>query len=286
MTNHNHPDSVHNLHLRLPAGVFAALQAHCARSGESLNHAVIAALADALDIEHHTLYQVSTSGALVEGLYQGCVSVGDIRRHGDFGLGTFDGLDGEAILLDGVCWQARGDGSIQVAPDTALAPFFVATHFVADAAELLQAVTSFTDLRQRLDGLRPSANVFVAIRLRGLFERIKVRTACKSAPGTDLVSATSHQAEFELQTIRGTLVGFWSPDYARTINVPGYHLHFISDDHRHGGHLLELAAESLQLEVHTESHLHLALPETAAFLAADLSGDPSAALATAEGNHR
>ncbi len=282
----SHPDSVHDLHLRLPTGLWAALQAHCASSGESLNHAVIAALAEALDIEHHTLYQVSTSGALVEGLYQGCVSVGDIRRHGDFGLGTFDGLDGEAILLDGTCWQARGDGSVQVAPDSALAPFFVATHFAADTQATFAGVSSFADLCQRLDGLRPSANVFVAIRLQGHFERIKIRTACKIPSGTDLVTATSHQAEFELQNISGTLVGFWSPNYARTINVPGYHLHLLSDDHRHGGHLLELAAESLQLGLHTESNLHLALPETAAFLAADLSGDPSAALATAEGNSR
>ena len=280
----SHPDSVHNLHLRLPDGLWAALQAHCASSGESLNHAVMAALAEALDIEHHTLYQVSTAGALVEGVYQGCVSVGDIRRHGDFGLGTFDGLDGEAILLDGVCWQARGDGSVRVAPDAALAPFFVATHFVADTEATFEGVVSFADLCHRLDRLRPSANLFVALRLHGHFERIKVRTACKSAPGTDLVSATSHQAEFELQNISGTLVGFWTPGYARTINVPGYHLHLLSDDHRHGGHLLELAADSLQLGLHTESNLHLALPETAAFLAADLSGDPSAALATAEGN--
>ena len=278
------PDSVHNLHLRLPAGLWAALQDHCASSDESFNHAISAALADALDIEHHTLYQVSTSGALVEGLYQGCVSVADIRRHGDFGLGTFDGLDGEAILLDGLCWQARGDGSVQVAPDTALAPFFVATHFAADTEASFGEVSSFADLRQRLDDLRPSANLFVAIRLHGLFKRIKVRTACKTAPGTDLVTATSHQAEFELQNVSGSLVGFWSPDYARTITVPGYHLHFLSDDHRHGGHLLELAADSLQLGLHMESNLHLALPETAAFLAADLTGDPSLALATAEGN--
>lgn len=282
----NHPDSVHTLHLRLPAGLWAALQAHCASTGDSLNHAVVAALAEALDLEHHTLYQVSTTGALVEGLYQGCVSVGDIRRHGDFGLGTFDGLDGEAILLDGTCWQARGDGSVQVAPDTALAPFFVATHFAADTVATFQGVTSFADLRQRLDQQRPSANVFVAIRLHGHFERLKIRAACKSAPGTDLVTATSHQAEFELENIRGTLVGFWSPEYARTINVPGYHLHLLSDDHCHGGHLLELAAESLQLEMHTESNLHLALPETAAFLAADLSADPSAAMAIADGDSR
>ena len=47
------------------------------------------------------------------------MKVADIRRHGDFGLGTFDSLDGEGIMLDGRCWQARGDGSVIEAPDDA-----------------------------------------------------------------------------------------------------------------------------------------------------------------------
>ena len=81
------------------------------------------------------------------------------------------------------------------------------------------------------------------------------------------------------------LVGFWTPTYARTINVPGYHLHFMSDDYQHAGHVLDLSARRLTLELHLESNLHLALPETPAFLAADLSHDPGAALAKAESKH-
>lgn len=280
-----YPDASRPVQLQLGEGLWQALQARCQRTGESPDHVIRSALAEALDLEHHTIYQVSTSGALVQGVYQGCVRVADLLRHGDFGLGTFEGLNGEGILLEGQCWQALSDGRVQRAPADALAPFWVATTFRADQRHRLEAVSSWADLTDRLDRCRPSQNQFVAIRVRGLFERIKIRVACKAEPGTDLVIATSHQAEFSLEQVSGTLVGFWTPAFARTINVPGYHLHLLSDDHAHGGHVLELQASALTVELHTEDQLQLALPETPAFLAADLSGDPSALLAKAEGDH-
>lgn len=242
-------------------------------------------LAEALDLEHHTIYQVSTSGALVKGVYGGCVRVGDLLQHGDFGLGTFDGLDGEGILLDGRCWQACADGRVLAAPPQALTPFWVVTHFRSDHTQALGDIHSWADLTARLDALRGSDNLFVAIRVRGVFDSIRYRVACKSEPGVELVHATSSQAIFALEQVAGTLVGFWTPAYARTITVPGYHLHLLSDDQHHGGHVLELSARQLQVELHVESHLQLVLPETPAFLQADLSADPAAALAQAEGDH-
>ncbi|MDM7954652.1 MAG: acetolactate decarboxylase [Cyanobium sp. CZS 25K] len=123
------PEASRTVQLRLGDGLWQALQERCSRSGESPDHVIGAALAEALDVDHHTIYQVSTSSALVKGVYQGCVRVADLLRHGDFGLGTFDGLDGEGILLDGACWQARADGSVHGAPPEALAPFWVVTRF-------------------------------------------------------------------------------------------------------------------------------------------------------------
>ncbi|MEB3200002.1 MAG: acetolactate decarboxylase [Synechococcaceae cyanobacterium] len=282
----SHPEASHRVALRLGGGLWQALQERSRRSGDSLDHVIRQALAEALDLDHHTLYQVSTAGALVEGVYQGCVRVADLLRHGDFGLGTFDGLDGEGILLEGRCWQACSDGRVVPAPAQALTPFWVVTRFRADQQHQLAAVDSWGALTAGLDRFRPSDNTFMAIRIRGLFRRIRVRVACRTASGVDLVTATSHQVEFNLEHIRGTLVGFWTPTFARTINVPGYHLHLLSDDRAHAGHVLELEADSLAVELHTEDRLQLALPDTPAFLAADLSGDPGAALARAEGGHR
>ena len=277
--------SGHHLNVSLGDGLWDALHVLADRTGESVSHIVRRSLADTLDLDHHTIYQVSTSGALVQGVYQGCVRVADIKRHGDFGLGTFDGLDGEGIMLDGTCWQARSDGSVRVAPEEALAPFWATTFFAADRTATLPSVASWEDLTAQLDALRRSDNLFCAIRVEGTFERIHYRVACKSAHGTDLVTATSHQTEFSQQGIRGSLVGFWTPSYARTINVPGYHLHLLSADHQYGGHILDLEAKELTVQLHMDNHVHLALPETPAFLEADLKGDPAEALARAESKH-
>ena len=277
--------SGHHLNISVGDGLWDALNTLAERTGESISHIVRRSLADSLDTEHHTIYQVSTSGALVQGVYQGCVRVADLKRHGDFGLGTFDSLDGEGIMVDGTCWQACSDGTVRTAPDTALAPFWAATFFAPDTTTTLSSVSSWDDLTHQLDQLRPSDNLFCAIRVDGVFETINHRVACKSAHGTDLVAATSHQAEFFRSSISGCLVGFWTPTYARTINVPGYHLHFLSDDHQHAGHVLDLKASDLSVKLHMDNHVHLALPETPDFLSADLSGDPAKALATAESKH-
>lgn len=188
-------------------------------------------------------------------------------------------------MLDGICYRAGSDGSLAPVPDSTPAPFWVTTHFRADSTEVLTDIQNWSDLCERLTAMRPPGNLLSAIRLEGVFDSIQVRVACKAEPGASLVEATSHQAEFTFENIEGTLVGFHTPAYARTINVPGYHLHLLSADREHGGHVLELRAKSLRASIHTTNDLHIALPENAAFLNADLTGDPSAALSKAEGAH-
>jgi len=282
MTKSNIPGA-HAVSLNISDSLYAALQKRCAETGETMDHVVQDALVKSLGVEHHTLYQVSTSTALVQGVYQGCVTVGTIKTHGDFGLGTFDALNGEGLMLDGRVFQALGDGTIVEPPDATSAPFWVSAEFAADRSTTLESVISWDDLCQQIDQLRNSQNLFAAIRVDGVFEQIHYRVACKSAPGTDLVTATSHQAEFTLNTVAGTLMGFWSPAYARTFNIPGYHLHLLPDDHKHGGHVLGVKAKDLKLQVMDANNIVMALPESPEFLKADISGDPSAALSKAEG---
>jgi acetolactate decarboxylase len=116
-----------------------------------------------------------------------------------------------------------------------------------------------------------------------MFQRLAVRSVSTVESGVPLVQAAQAQAQamFPLEQIGGTMVGFWTPSYASSINVPGYHFHFVSDDRRHGGHVLEngeLQAQQLTVEVQRESDLRLVLPQTKAFLEADLSRDPTQAL--------
>ena len=270
------------LQTKISETLWQALRDRAASSGQSVSHIVQAALAEALDVEHHSIFQVSTSGAIVEGLFQGCVSVADLRRHGDLGLGTFEDLDGEMILIDGRCYQARSDGSVTEAPDDELTPFASVVNFAADEVHTLATISTWEDFTQQVDAFRTSDNSIIAIRAHGHFDTMEVRTACKTESGTDLVHAVANQALFTFDNISGSLVGFWSPAYAQAISIAGYHVHFISDDRQHGGHVLQLTAKDLPLELHLVSDIHLAIPETQAFLQADLSGDTTAALQQAE----
>ena len=105
---------------------------------------------------------------------------------------------------------------------------------------------------------------------------MRTRAMCKTEEGVPLAQAAAHQPEFEFNDIAGTLVGFWSPEYAKTLNVPGYHLHFISSDRTHGGHVLRCSGADLQLQIESSGDYRVVLPANVDFLAADLRRDPSA----------
>jgi len=133
------------------------------------------------------------------------------------------------------------------------------------------------------DQLRHSDNFFFALRVEGHFDYIRTRAMCRTDEGVPLVQAAAVQPEFEFHDVLGTLVGFWTPEYAKTFNVPGYHLHFLSADHQSGGHLLQCGGSKLRLQIQREGDYHVALPETEDFVKADLRRDPGADLAKAEG---
>ena len=268
--------------IELSESVWAELQRRRRGSEASISQLVDEALSEALQLERHSLFQVSTSNALAQGVFAGAVTVGELRRHGDFGLGTFAGLDGELIMIEGACFRAGAGGTIEEVGDGREVPFALVTRFAADVETMIDTAEGMADLATRLDSLRPSRNLFAGIRIDATFDSLTLRAACPARAGEGLLEATHHQSEYTLAAETGTLVGFWAPQYARAVSVPGYHFHFISEDRRMGGHVLALAGGSLQVGMQVESGLHLAIPETAAFLAADLSGEHGAEIEAAE----
>ena len=266
----------------IPETLMRALEERSARTGESVTQIVMAALADALEIDQETLFQVSTSTALVEGVYDGVVTIGELKQRGDFGLGTFDDLDGEMVALDGGFYQVRGRGEVGEAADNTEVPFAVVTDFRAERQFRIDQANSFDELAAQLDQQRTTDNLFYAVRIDGRFARIKARAISKTESGVPLVEAASQQEEYELSDVAGTAVGFWTPAYAGTFNVPGWHVHFLSDDRTEGGHVLNVQAKDLQVGMQDLADVRIAMPETPAFLEADLSEDPSADLARAE----
>ena len=271
------------LNCTLSAGLWAILQEHSRKTNEPLSHIVSRALAEYFQVSHSTLYQVSTATALVEDIYQGAVRVRTLREHGDLGLGTFENLDGEMVIVDGHFYQARSDGLVKEVDDDVLCPFAVVTHFAPDSAIVLPQCPDLSQLVTQFDQLRDSDNFFFALRVEGHFGYIRTRAMCRTEDGVPLVQAAAVQPEFEFHDISGTLVGLWTSEYAKTLNVPGYHLHFLSADHQSGGHLLECAGSDLRLQIQRQGDFRVALPETEDFVKADLRRDPGPDLAKAEG---
>jgi acetolactate decarboxylase len=218
----------------------------------------------------HTIYQVSTATALVEGIYQGAVQIAALREHGDLGLGTFESLDGEMVVVDGHFFQVRSDGSVREVQDNVLSPFAAVTAFSPDQSITLENCPDLSYLTSQFDALRQSDNFFYALRVDGTFDYIHARAMRRTKEGIPLVQAAAVQPEFEFHNISGTLVGFWTPEYAKSLNVPGYHLHFVSADRTQGGHVLQCRGKNLRLQIQREGDYHIVLPETEDFLKAIL----------------
>jgi len=220
-----------------------------------------------------TLHQTSTINAILDGRYDGLITCGDLKRLGDTGIGTFHALDGELILLTGIVFQVRADGSVTQVPDSATSPFACVTFFETDIAVHVNNVTNLTELCRILDGLIPDKNIPCSVRLTGTFPYVKTRSVPRQdKPYPKLVEVTASQPEFEFHNVKGDLVGFWSPDWVKALNVPGFHLHFLTANRTGGGHLLDCHIAEAEGGLDITPAFLIQLPPSATH-GADLSND-------------
>ena len=189
--------------------------------------------------EPHVLFQASTIGALLDGTYDGDLTFAELAEHGDLGLGTLNGLDGEMIALDGRFYRADADGAVAEVPADARTPFAVVTRFSPTVDALLTDLLDHDALLAALDALVPAGTASCAIRLDGEFELVRARSVPRqSPPYRPLTEVVAEQHVFELTDVAGTMLGFRFPAYVEGIEVSGYHLHFVDDERGRGGHVL------------------------------------------------
>ncbi|TQR87508.1 acetolactate decarboxylase [Mycobacterium hodleri] len=231
------------------------------------------------------VFQFSTMSALLDGVYDGDITIEELLRHGDFGLGTFNRLDGEMIILDGVCYHLRADGSATVADPADRTPFAAVTHFTPSTTLTVDVPTSRADVLALIDQKVESHNLIHAIRVTGALSNVHTRTVkAQTPPYPPLTEASDGQAVKTFERVDGVLVGFRTPEFEQGISVAGYHLHFLDAARTSGGHVLDFTLDSGDVEISTASELHLRLPTSGPFLHADLAGeDVSAQIHHAEG---
>ncbi|MBF0119702.1 MAG: acetolactate decarboxylase [Desulfobacterales bacterium] len=231
--------------------------------------------------KRNTVYLTAPINALVEGYYVDNITVAQIKERGNFGLGTFNYLDGEMVFLDGEVYQIRSDGRVYTVEDKEQTPFACVTFFNPDTLDDILG-TDYKDIAHLLDNLLPSKNMLYAIRIDGVFNHVKTRAVPKSENYKPLVEVTKNQPIFDLYDVEGSLVGFYTPAFMESLSAPGYHLHFISSDRKQGGHLIGCDIHKTSIGIQHVPELSLRLPVTLDFLTADLSRDISKDLDMAE----
>ena len=229
------------------------------------------------------LYQFSTINALLQGVYDGELTIKDLKKQGSFGIGTLNGLDGELIGLDGDYYQVKANGDVLKLTDDAKIPFATSLTFKSDRAAQLHD-SDYENLQKSLDQMKNDTNYFYAIRIDGVFTKVLTRAIPKQdRPYKPLAEAAKEQHVFELNNINGTVIGFWCPQYINGINVPGYHLHFISEDRKFGGHILTAALQAGNVQMSRIHAFRMELPQGASgFGAAALNKDYSKELKAIE----
>jgi len=219
----------------------------------------------------NTVFQVSTLGALMEGVYDGDITYGGVKKHGDFGLGTFEHLDGEMVAFDGTVYQIRVDGKVYPVPDAMKTPFAVMTFFEADRTLHVEDLLDCTQLQEQIDAVLPTKNIPYAIRVDGDFTYIKARSVPgQGKPYPRLEEVIKQEVLFEFHDTQGTIAGFRFPTYMADLNVRGYHFHFVNAERTAGGHVYDCRVDKVTVAIDDMTEFLMHLPGHGDFYAVTL----------------
>jgi acetolactate decarboxylase len=233
--------------------------------------------------DQDVIYQVSTIDTLLLGGFDGVYNFSTLETKGDLGIAVFDALDGEIIEIDGIFYQERADGTVRQVRGDDTTPFATVTWFEPDHEVRIARADNFSDFTTQLEAALPSPNLFYAIRIHGTFPEMKTRAVSRQEkPYPRLVDACAGQSVFMLNNTSGTIAGFYTPEMVEGLNIPGLHLHYLTDDHSAGGHILDFSVENATVELDSTSRFTMWLPEGDQYAGYDLGEDLSRELTEVE----
>ena len=208
--------------------------------------------------EQDTLYQVSPFNTFSAGNFEGNITYAELAKHGDFGIGTLNDLNGEMIAMNGKFYQVPTDGPPREISASEKTPYATVTFFNNDQTLQVTNLSSYAQLIETLNATLPNLDVIYAIKIRGFFDSAQTRSVpIQTKPYSILTEAVKNQTIFNLKQVEGTLVGFFFPDSMNGIDYIGYHLHFLTDDHAAGGHLLECSIKNAIVEIDQTNNYYL-----------------------------
>lgn len=206
-----------------------------------------------------SLFQLGNASALLSGAIEGEMTYSQLKSKGDFGLGTFNDIDGEMVALNGNFYKIGQKGkTIPVNPKWKT-PFVELVKFSQGNATHFEKIDSYAALKQLLGRKLDNKNIPYAIKMTGTFQFLKLRSR---SPRQAYQTQNVIEETYAVKNVKGTLVGFWFPEYLLSLTVPEFHFHFISDDKKVSGHVLELKAEYADAIFNKINQMKLVFPQT------------------------
>lgn len=211
--------------------------------------------------EQDTLYQVSPFNVFSAGNFEGNTTYAELAGHGDFGIGTLNGLDGEMFALNGRFYQIPTEGGPREIGPSEKTPYATVTFFNSDQTFHLADISNYSGLTAAIDSMLPDHDAIYAIKVVGHFDFVKTRSVpVQTKPFPALTEAVKDQTVFDLSGVEGTAVGFFFPASMGGVDVVGYHLHFLADDLTAGGHLLDCTIGDATVVIDQTNDYHLLIP--------------------------
>lgn len=235
-------------------GIDAGLAAAVTLQRQRLDGAACAA--------HDSIFQLTLANVLLDGGYDGMVTIGEVMPAGDHGLGTVDRLDGELVVVDGVPWRVDSTGATNVVTPETKTPFVVLTSMESPTSTRVRDVDR-DGLTARIEQLVDDPNAVVAVRVEGRFSRVLVRSVpAQTPPYRPYVEVcASDEVRWEHHDFEGVFVGFRFPALDGGATIGGLHLHGLDSGRTTGGHNHELVVSDAELRVSSTHDIAIALPD-------------------------
>ncbi len=197
------------------------------------------------------IVQIGVLKYLDTGAFGGILPINISLYFGDFGLATLAGLNGEVTILNNKIFKLDSSGTVlDITNTNDSTPYSTVTFFKTDLSKIYPNPISLTDLEHNLDSLLTDTAKIYAIKIYGNFDSLNTRTYFKIYPPyPTLTVARLKQVEFNYTNVRGTAVGFWYPPSLINFNHPGYHFHFIGDDLKSAGHILNAKLNNVTVSI-------------------------------------
>lgn len=234
-------------------------------------------------MEKKFIYQTGTINSLLEAVYAGDINMNALLKHGDFGLGALNDIDGELIVYNGICYRADAHGNLHKLTHTNYTPFAMVNKFEPEHTFYINNL-NFEELETQIAKYFPSLNLIYAIKISGSFKHLDLRSEyCTCRPYKRLTEILpSLQTTFERDNINGVMIGVWFPEYLSQLNVPGFHFHFLDDKLTTGGHVFGVDLIDAKVELQILYGLQVELIQNDDFYNAELNRQNKAEVAQVE----